>query len=100
MIVGIVILFIGIIILAIICINQHEDLKEYRAIVESTMENNDKLIKINKDVMTANEDLNNRVEKWEKLCIQQNDLCESVIKDNLEITAKVSQVLMHIDDGK
>jgi len=77
-----------------------KDLKDYEAIIESTMENNNKLIQINENVMTANKELGDRVDKWGALCTQQNDLCESVLKDNMEITAKVNQLLMQMDDGK
>lgn len=78
----------------------HKDLTDYTAIIESTMENNDKLIQINENVMAANKDLHERFDNIEKLCMQQNDLCESVLKDNLEITKRTNEILMRTDDGK
>lgn len=76
------------------------DLKDYEAIIESTMENNNKLIQINENVMQENLSLHDRFERVEKICLKQNELSESVLKDNMEITQRVNEVLMHIDDGK
>lgn len=76
----------------------HKDLREYQAIIESTMENNDKLIKINKDAMAANNVLFDRVEKWGNLCIQQNELTESVLKDNRELIALVHKMKSDMED--
>ena len=77
-----------------------KDLRDYAAIIESTMENNNKLIQINESMMSANKNLHERLNKIDELCIKQNDLCKSVINDNIELTARLNEVLLHIDDGK
>ena len=78
----------------------HKDLTDYAAIIESTMENNNKLIQINENVMAANKDLHERFDNIEKLCMQQNNLCESVLTDNRVLVERANEILMHIDDGK
>lgn len=77
-----------------------DDIRMYKSALKSSFENNAKLSKVCQDLIIENKDLHVRFDNIEKLCMQQNDLCESVLKDNIELTARLNEVLMHIDDGK
>ncbi len=74
-----------------------KDLKDYQAIIKSTMENNDKLIKINTDMQKKYDKLNKEVDEVLLTATKQNELTEMILRDNAELTALTRGTLQRLD---
>lgn len=75
----------------------HKDLKDYQAIIKSTMENNDKIIKINTDMQKKYDKLNKDVDEVLLTATKQNELTEMILRDNAELTALTRGTLQRLD---
>lgn len=107
LVVAICMLITGNIVLMVGVKSLTKDLKDYQAIIKSTMANNDKLIKLNTELREMSDRVLNQYTDFSKdygrLLTEtesQNTICAEILRDNLELTARLNEVLLHIDDGK